>query len=171
MADSLVEPDRLDEARELLESAAGRNVLLPVDLVVADAFEASAERRVVAAQDGVPAGWRALDVGPQTVSAFARRLHGAGTVVWNGPMGVFEMEPFAAGTFGLAEAVGRERDAVTIVGGGDSVAALNQAGLADRVDWVSTGGGAMLDFMAGVALPAVVALAEAAQRSGTRSAS
>jgi phosphoglycerate kinase len=112
----------------------------------------------VAADAGVPDGWRALDVGPATVAAFGVRLRTARTVVWNGPMGVFELGPFAVGTFSVAEVLAHLDDAFTIVGGGDSAAAVRAAGLVDSIDWVSTGGGASLELLEGKWLPAVAAL-------------
>ncbi len=155
VGDSLVEDDAVPVARELLEGAAGR-LHLPVDVVVADAFAADAARKVVPV-DQVPATWRILDIGPQTVARFAEAVRGARTVFWNGPMGVFEFPPFAEGTFAIARAVA-ECPGTTIVGGGDSVAAVNQAGVADRITHISTGGGASLEFMEGLTLPGVAAL-------------
>ncbi len=157
MGDSLVEHERLDDARRIRAEAAGK-LILPVDLVIADAFDAGARSQVVPAQDGVPPGWRALDVGPLTLSVLADQLRGARTVLWNGPMGVFELAPFAQGTFGVAAILGDLDDATTIVGGGDSAAAVHLAGLADRMTWISTGGGATLEFLEGKLLPAVAAL-------------
>jgi phosphoglycerate kinase len=125
-------------------------------MVIADDFSADAESKTLPVGD-VPAGWRVLDVGPKTVEAFAAVCKDAGTVVWNGPMGVFEMEPFAKGTFGLAKAVA-ESDATTIVGGGDSTAAINQSGLADQITHISTGGGASLEMLEGKVLPGLAAL-------------
>jgi len=158
MGDSMVESDRLETARRLW-AAEGAPLCLPVDLVIADALAPDAATRTVGAMDGVPDGWRAVDVGPVTVQAFAARLRGARTVIWNGPMGVFELEPFAHGTFGVARALADLDDAATIVGGGDSAAAVRAAGLADAMTWVSTGGGATLELLEGKALPAVKALA------------
>lgn len=157
MGDSLVESAALADAARIA-AAAGDKLVLPVDLVVADAFAADAARRVVAVTDGVDAGWRALDIGPATVERFATALDGARTVVWNGPMGVFELAPFAKGTFAVAELLASLEDATTIVGGGDSAAAVKAAGLSERIDWVSTGGGATLEFLEGKPLPAVAAL-------------
>jgi phosphoglycerate kinase len=157
MGDSLVETDRLDDARRIRAQAAGK-LILPVDLVIADAFDAAARTQVVRATDGVPAGWRALDIGPLTLSVLADQLCDVRTVLWNGPMGVFELAPFAAGTFGLARAIAEMKDATTIVGGGDSAAAVHRAGLAERMSWISTGGGATLEFLEGKTLPAVAAL-------------
>ncbi|MGC8837094.1 MAG: phosphoglycerate kinase [Anaerolineae bacterium] len=155
VGDSLVEDDAVPVARELLEGAADR-LRLPVDVVIADAFTADAARKVVPV-DQVPAAWRILDIGPQTVARFAEAVRGARTVFWNGPMGVFEFPPFAEGTFAIARAVA-ECAGTTIVGGGDSVAAVNQAGVADRITHISTGGGASLEFMEGRTLPGVAVL-------------
>jgi phosphoglycerate kinase len=157
MGDSLVETDRLDDARRI-RAAGGDKLVLPVDLVIADAFDAGAATRTVAATAGAPSGWRALDIGPETVGAFAERLRTARTVVWNGPMGVFELAPFARGTFAIADVLAGLRDAFTVVGGGDSAAAVRAAGLAEDIDWVSTGGGASLELLEGKMLPAVAAL-------------
>jgi phosphoglycerate kinase len=158
---SLVEDDRVELARELLARAdrEGVRLLLPVDCVVAAAFEADAESKVVPA-DAMPAGWTMLDVGPRTVAAYRATILEAKTVLWNGPMGVFEMEAFAKGTLGVAEALAEATaaGAITIVGGGDSAAAVQKAGLADRVSHVSTGGGASLEFLEGKDLPGVAAL-------------
>lgn len=156
MGDSLVEEAALGEAERLIGEM-GEQLLLPIDLVLADAFSADAATRIVRADEGVPAGWRALDIGPETVARFAARLRDARAVVWNGPMGVFELPPFARGTFAMAEALA-ELDGETVVGGGDSAAAVRAAGLAERMDWVSTGGGATLELMEGKTLPAVAAL-------------
>jgi phosphoglycerate kinase len=107
----------------------------------------------------VPDGWRIMDIGPKTLEAYAKLISDAGTIVWNGPMGVFEMAPFAEGTFGLAKAVASSK-AISIIGGGDSVAAVNQSGLADKITHISTGGGASLEMLEGLALPGLVALQE-----------
>jgi len=163
LADSLVEAEAVEQARELLELAAER-LLLPTDAVVADAFEADAHHRVVPVQ-AVPAGWRVMDIGPQTVERFSQALDGAGMVFWNGPMGVFEFPAFAAGTEAVARAVAGS-GAISIVGGGDSVAAIHQAGLEDRITHLSTGGGASLEFMEGRELPGVAALMAAPTRAG-----
>ncbi|HEU5087515.1 MAG TPA: phosphoglycerate kinase, partial [Roseiflexaceae bacterium] len=138
MGDSLVETDALDTAGSLLDKAKQANVrlLLPVDAVIADAFSADANTRVVAV-DAVPDGWRVLDIGPKTREAYANEVAGAQTVIWNGPMGVFEMEPFAAGTRAVAQALA-DSDGMTIIGGGDSVAAVEQMGLADKIKHIST---------------------------------
>jgi phosphoglycerate kinase len=158
MGKSLVEKDKLELAQGLAEAARqkGVDLILPQDLVVAEAMAPEAPNKAVPV-DSVPEGWMALDIGPQTVAAFALAVSRAKTVVWNGPMGVFEMEPFAKGTFGVAEAVAG-CFGVTIVGGGDSVAALEKAGVADRITHISTGGGASLEFLEGKKLPGVEAL-------------
>jgi phosphoglycerate kinase len=158
MGDSLVEPDLIPEARQVRASA-GARLVLPTDLVLGDAFAADAETRNVSAETPIAAGWSALDVGPTTVARFKDALSGARTVVWNGPLGAFELAPFAAGTIGVARAVAELDEAYSVVGGGDSIAALAYAGVLDRVSWVSTGGGAMLSLLAGDPLPAVEALA------------
>jgi phosphoglycerate kinase len=129
-----------------------------VDVVVADAFDNDARMRIVAPNEVTP-GWRILDVGPKTVSTFGSALGGAKTVVWNGPLGVFEMDNFAAGTFAVARLLA-DLDAITIIGGGDSAAAVRQAGLVDQMSHVSTGGGASLEFLEGKTLPCVAALEE-----------
>ena len=157
VGDSLCEADGVAVARELLEHA-GDRLRLPLDLVIADRFAADAQSRVVDA-DGIEAGWMGMDIGPQTRAAYADVIQRAGTVFWNGPYGAFELEPFAAGTRAIAEAIART-DATTIVGGGDLVAAINSFGLADRVTHICTGGGAALRFIEGRVLPAYAALAE-----------
>lgn len=158
MGRSLVEDDKVPLASELMEEARRRNVhlLLPVDLVVTQDLSAEAPYKVVKA-DEVPEGWMAVDIGPETRQAFAKALERARTVVWNGPMGVFEVEPFAEGTEAVARAVA-EVKGTTIVGGGDSVAAVEKVGVADRITHISTGGGASLEFLEGRELPGVVAL-------------
>ncbi len=160
--DSLVEDDGVEMAKGLLDDR--RGLRLPVDLVLGDSFSANAERREV---DGVevPEGWIGLDVGPRTVAAYSDAIAGAGTVLWNGPMGAFELEPFAAGTRGIAEAVANA-PGHTVIGGGDSAAALVAFGLADRVDWLSTGGGASLELLEGRELPGVAALEAVAPAGG-----
>ena len=151
-----------ETARRALADAAERGceLVLPADVVCADRFAADAAIRTVAA-DAIPDGWMGLDIGPETVATYAERLRGARTIFWNGPMGVFEFEPFARGTLAVAEAVA-ESDAVSVVGGGDSVAAVNVAGVADRITHVSTGGGAALELVEGKTLPGVAALEGAA---------
>jgi phosphoglycerate kinase len=157
VGDSLVEEDAVPTAKSLLDSA-GSQLVLPVDVVVADAFDNDANAKVVAPNE-VTAGWRILDIGPKTIQTFESALGGAKTVVWNGPMGVFEMPNFARGTFAVAETLAK-LDATTIIGGGDSAAAVKQAGLADKMSHVSTGGGASLEFLEGKTLPGVAALAD-----------
>ncbi len=160
--DSLVEDEGVELARLALEKAEGGDtarLLLPLDLVLADRFDAAAERRDQEGTD-VPDGWMGLDVGPATAEAYSREIAGAGTVFWNGPMGAFEMEPFAAGTRAVADAVA-QAPGTTVVGGGDSAAAMAAFGLADRVDHLSTGGGAALELLEGKALPGVEALDDA----------
>ncbi len=156
---SRVEEDRLEEARQLYEEADGK-ILLPVDHVVAPAFSNEAPSQVV--EGDIPDGLMGLDIGPKTVEQYRAEILQARTVVWNGPMGVFEMSSFARGTFAIAEALAEatDRGALTVVGGGDSVAAITQAGYADRVSHVSTGGGAMLEFLEGKALPGLAALTD-----------
>jgi phosphoglycerate kinase len=156
VGDSLVEDDVLDTARQLLESA-GDKLVLPVDCVVADRFEADAESKVVPV-DQVPDGWRILDIGPASVAHFSNRLAVAKTVVWNGPMGVFEFPKFAEGTFAIARVLAGLEDATTIIGGGDSAAAVEDSGLADKMSHISTGGGASLEFLEGKELPGVAVL-------------
>ncbi len=158
---SLVEADKLDVAQDLLQHGSNK-LVLPVDAVIADQFAAHAQRRTVGV-DAVPADWRILDIGPKTVEEFKQRLRGARTVVWNGPMGVFEIEPFAAGTYAMAQALADLSDlsgATTIIGGGDSAAAVEQAGVAERMTHISTGGGASLEFLEGRELPGVAVLQE-----------
>jgi len=156
MGQSLVEEGKLDLARELLLKGRDK-LLLPQDLVVADGSDARAPPRVVGVNE-VPAGWKALDIGPKTIASFRERLRGARTVVWNGPMGVFEMTPFAEGTLAIARALAELPGATTIVGGGDTIAALNQAGVEARITHVSTGGGACQEFLEGKQLPGVAVL-------------
>ena len=156
MGASLVETEVLDTARSLQRT--GEDIIqLPVDLTVADSFSADATSRTVSVTE-VPPGWMALDIGEATVAHFANRLAGARTVLWNGPMGVFEFPPFARGTNAVAEMLAGLSQATTIVGGGDSAAAVQQAGLAGRISHVSTGGGASLEFLEGKLLPGVAAL-------------
>jgi len=155
VGDSLVEEDAVATAESLIKSAGGQMVL-PVDVVIADKFDNDAATKVVAPNE-VTAGWQILDIGPKTVATFESALGGAKTVMWNGPLGVFEMPNFAQGTFAVAKLLSR-MNAVTIIGGGDSAAAVRQAGLVDKITHVSTGGGASLEFMEGKTLPGVAAL-------------
>jgi phosphoglycerate kinase len=157
MGKSLVEVDVLDKARELMQKGAGI-IQLPVDLRVAVAFAGDAENQIVSIED-VPADWMALDIGPATIAHYANYLSGAQTVIWNGPMGVFEFPAFAQGTVAIAEMLADLRNAVTIIGGGDSAAAVAQAGLEGKMSHVSTGGGASLEFLEGKTLPGVAVLA------------
>ncbi len=159
IGDSLVEDEALDTARALLAKGGSKLVFSP-DAVIADAFEDGANSRTIAVSDGVPAGWRIMDIGPKGVEVFAGKLKDARTVVWNGPMGVFEMPNFAKGTFEIARILAEitKAGATTIIGGGDSVAAVAQAGLTDQITHISTGGGASLEMLEGKELPGVVAL-------------
>ena len=158
LGDSLVERESVDTAKSLIEQAAqgDAKLQLPTDAVIADAFDAGANTRVVRV-DAVPSGWRILDIGPETVKTYAAVIREAKTVIWNGPMGVFEMAPFAEGTRAVAQALA-DSGAQTIIGGGDSVAAVEQMGLADRMTHISTGGGASLELLEGKELPGVAAL-------------
>lgn len=158
VADSLVEQESVGVARDLLQQAEQRGVklLLPVDVVVADAFDNNANRQTVAV-DAVPDGYRILDIGPATIKQYSAVIKDARTVIWNGPMGVFEMPNFADGTRAVAQALA-DSQATTIIGGGDSVAAIEQMGLADKMSHISTGGGASLELLEGKELPGVAAL-------------
>ncbi len=156
---SLLEEDKVQLAGEILKQAEERGVklLLPIDNIAADAFSADANTKVV--EGDIEEGWMALDIGPKTVELYCNEVADAKTVVWNGPMGCFEMEPFARGTFAVCEAVAQS-DSVSIIGGGDSVAAVKQSGMADQMSHVSTGGGASLEFMEGKQLPGIMALTD-----------
>ena len=156
---SLLEVDALGLAGRLLQQA-GDRLLLPEDVCIADRFDVEAETQTVSV-DAVPDEWRILDIGPQTIARFTASLQNARTVVWNGPMGVFEMPPFAVGTFAVARALAELPRATTIIGGGDSAAAVEQSGLADRMTHISTGGGASLEFLEGKQLPGVAVLHDA----------
>lgn len=160
IGNSLVEDDRLDMAKATLAKIeeCGVELLLPVDHVVADAFSADANTRVVD-NDAIEDGWMALDIGPKSIELFSAAISRAKTIVWNGPMGCFEMAPFAAGTMAVMKAVA-EADCVSIIGGGDSVSAVNKSGLADRMTHISTGGGASLEFLEGKELPGIAALSD-----------
>jgi len=155
MQDSLVETASIDTAKSVLAKHAGK-IVLPVDAVIADKFEADANSQIVAV-DKIPAGWRMLDVGPKTLNLYKETLKGAKLIVWNGPVGVFEMPKFAEGTFALARLLA-ESGATTVIGGGDSASAVKKAGVAGRMTHVSTGGGASLEFLEGKELPGVAAL-------------
>jgi phosphoglycerate kinase len=157
---SLVEPDRVELAKSLLEKS-GTRLILPHDATVAPSIERGSEARDVG-RDHIPADMAMLDIGPRTAESYSRAVLAAKTVLWNGPMGVFETPPFDKGTRAIAEAmvVATEQDATTIVGGGDSAAAVEQAGLADKMSHVSTGGGASLEFLEGKTLPGLAALTD-----------
>ncbi len=155
MGDSLVEADAIDKARELLACCSGK-LMLPLDVVVADAFSNDANSEVVSVGQVKP-GWRILDIGPHTTAHYADALRNAKMILWNGPMGVFEMPKFAAGTTAIAKAVAAT-SAITVIGGGDSVAAVEKAGVADKITHISTGGGASLEFLEGKTLPGVAVL-------------
>lgn len=159
IGDSLVEEESVATAKGIL-SKAGDKLTLPVDATIADAFEATANANTIDVQGGVPVGWRILDIGPQTVRLFSEQLVDVKTVVWNGPMGVFEFERFAGGTVAIAQVVAQAagKGAIVIIGGGDSAAAIQQAGLSDKVTHVSTGGGASLEMLEGKTLPGLAAL-------------
>jgi phosphoglycerate kinase len=155
---SKVEDDKLESAQALLNSAqsSGKKFLLPIDHVVAEKFDASAPAEVVNTVS-IPAGRIGLDIGPATRAEYTQEIAGAKTIVWNGPMGVFEIPQFAQGTLAIAKAVAAS-SAVSIVGGGDSVAAVKKMGVADKISHISTGGGASLEFLSGLTLPGVAAL-------------
>ncbi|MDR0931890.1 MAG: phosphoglycerate kinase [Victivallales bacterium] len=162
VGNSLCEQDQLDYANEMIAKAKELkvNFLLPVDNVAADKFDAEANTQIVG--DDIPGGWMALDIGPKTTALYADAIKSAKTVVWNGPMGCFEMPKFANGTFGVCKAVAevKANGGVSIIGGGDSVSAVNKSGLADKMSHISTGGGASLEYLEGKELPGVVALTD-----------
>ena len=153
---SLLEPDYIDYAKKMLD-AAGDKIVLPVDTVITEKFDNDAPSQVV--EGNIPDGWMGLDIGPKSIDLFKSVLADAKTVVWNGPMGVFEMANFAKGTNEIAQLLA-DLDATTIIGGGDSVAAVNQAGLGDKMSHISTGGGASMEFLEGKELPGIVALTD-----------
>ncbi|GGB90248.1 phosphoglycerate kinase [Dyadobacter sediminis] len=162
IGESLLEADKQELTLELVQKAKdkGVNLILPVDTVIADKFSNDAERKVVNAGE-IPDGWQGLDIGPETIKVFSEIVRNSKTVLWNGPMGVFEFPNFAQGTNAIAEsvvAVTEENDAFSLIGGGDSASAINNAGYGDRVSYVSTGGGALLEYMEGKVLPGVAAL-------------
>lgn len=159
---SLVEEDKISLAKELLQQAKTRNVkmLLPVDHVIADRVEAGASAKIIGKGEPIPPNMMGLDIGPQTIEIFSDQVAAARTIVWNGPMGVFELPQFAKGTFKIAEAIADNPGATSIVGGGDSVAAVKAAGVADKITHISTGGGASLEFLEGKKLPGVEALTD-----------
>ena len=155
VGDSLVEDDSLETAREILKEG-GSHLRLPVDVVIGDKFDEDAEKKIMS-MGPVPDGWRILDIGPETVKSFGKVISEAGTVVWNGPMGVFEFSKFAEGTYELAKSVASSK-ATSIIGGGDSVAAVKRAGVAGKITHISTGGGASLEMLEGKVLPGLAAL-------------
>jgi phosphoglycerate kinase len=159
---SLLEADKVDLAKKLLEQAKAKGIkfLLPVDHVVADKVDANASIQTIGQGQAIPADRMALDIGPKTTEIFSEEVSRARTIVWNGPMGVFEIAPFAKGTFAIAQAVAENAGATSIVGGGDSVSAVHAAGVADKITHISTGGGASLEFLEGKKLPGVEALSE-----------
>ncbi len=163
IGNSLLEEDRIEVAKQVMADAEAKGVelLLPLDNVVAKEVSEDAETQVTA-DENVPEGWIGVDIGPKTIERFREKILAAKTIVWNGPMGVFEKEPFAKGTFAIAQALAdaTAKGAITVVGGGDSAAAIKKAGLADKVSHVSTGGGASLEFLAGLTLPGVAALTD-----------
>ena len=161
VADSICESDKLELAREIVKSAAAKNVkfMLPKDSRVGDKYDPNCDMRIALEQDGVPKGYMGLDIGPATEEYFAQELKNAGTVIWNGPMGVSEWERFASGTRSVAKAIA-ESGAVSIIGGGDSAAAVEKLGYADKMTHISTGGGASLEFLEGLELPGIAALSD-----------
>ncbi|RPH42822.1 MAG: phosphoglycerate kinase, partial [Planctomycetota bacterium] len=152
VGNSKVEADKLDLAKKILSSA---RIVLPVDHVAADKFDAAAKTQVVA---DVPDGWMGLDIGPKSIELFKKELSAAKTVLWNGPLGVFEMDPFASGTKAVAQHLAGLKGCTTVVGGGDTAAAVEKFGVADKMSHVSTGGGASLEFLEGKELPGIAAL-------------
>lgn len=163
IGNSICEDDRLDMARELVRISIDTDVplLLPIDHVVADNFSATANYKIVP-RGGIEPGWEGMDIGPLTIQKYANFIRTAKTIFWNGPVGVFEFEPFAKGSFAIAQllAEATERGAMTIIGGGDSIAAIHKAGLAEKISHISTGGGASLEFLEGKTLPGVAALTD-----------
>ena len=159
---SLTEPNKIDVAKAALDKAKGRGVkfLLPIDHILADKFSADAGTEVFSGTDPFPPEKMALDIGPETIKLFSSEIARAATVVWNGPMGVAELAPFAKGTNAIASALAANADATTIVGGGDSVAAIHNSGVSERISHISTGGGASLEFLEGKTLPGVAALSD-----------
>ena len=160
VGNSLLEADKVDLAKEMMEKALKKNVmfLIPVDNVVGDKFDANCNSKVVDSKE-IPEGWEGLDIGPNTIKLFSEAIKGAGTVVWNGPMGVFEMDRFAVGTEAIAKAVA-DSGAISIIGGGDSAAAVEKLGYADKMTHISTGGGASLEFLEGLELPGIAAISD-----------
>lgn len=161
VGNSLVEEDRLEDAKEIMAAAkyARVKLMLPSDHITASEFSETAQVKAVDSE--IPEGWRGLDIGVQTLQAYQLEINSAGTVIWNGPMGVFEMQPFRNGTLGVAKAIANS-DCVSVVGGGDSVSAIHMSGVADQVTHISTGGGAFLEMLEGKELPGIAALDDAA---------
>ena len=159
---SLVELDKIDIARAALDKATTNGVkfLLPIDHCLANKFAADARTQIFSGTEAFPADWMALDIGPETIKLFSAEIAEAATIVWNGPMGVAELAPFAKGTNSIARAIAKNEDCISIVGGGDSVAALHNSGVADKITHISTGGGASLEFLEGKILPGVAALTD-----------
>ncbi|HCO69400.1 MAG TPA: triose-phosphate isomerase [Mesotoga infera] len=170
VGDSLVEEDKIDLAKEILKKAEKKSVefVLPVDTIISREIKAGSESRVASLEEGVPSGWKGLDIGPSTIELFEGKLSDAKTVVWNGPMGVFEIDDFAKGTESIAKALASLKDAVTIIGGGDSAAAINKFGLADKVSHVSTGGGASLEMLEGKDMPGIKSLSTEGRKKKRR---
>jgi phosphoglycerate kinase len=159
IGNSLLEEDKIDLAKSFIEKAKekGVNFYMPVDGIIADEFSAEANSKIVSIEE-IPAGWQALDIGPKTAELYQDVIRNSKLVIWNGPMGVFEMEKFAEGTKAVAEALANSENTYSVIGGGDSAAAVEKFHLADKMSHISTGGGASLEFMEGKALPGVVAL-------------
>jgi phosphoglycerate kinase len=161
VGNSIVEPELINEAKNILKAAIDKDVplLLPLDHVIADKFAEDANTQIVP-RTTIPAGWQGMDIGPDTIKKFANAIKDAKTIVWNGPMGVFEMDKFAKGTIEIAKAVAdaTSRGAVSIIGGGDSASAVKKAGLSDKMSHISTGGGASLEFLEGKELPGIAVL-------------
>ena len=157
---SLLEADRVDDAKAMMETAKAKGVkfIIPVDNKVGKEYDPNTESMVISS-DNIPEGWMGLDIGPKTQALFADAIKGSGTVIWNGPMGVSEWENFAAGTIAVAKAVA-ESGAISIIGGGDSAAAVQKLGFADKMSHISTGGGASLEFLEGKELPGIAALSD-----------
>ena len=159
IGDSLLEEDKIDLAASILKQAKekGVNLLLPIDNIVADEFSEKANTKVI--EGDMDDGWMSLDIGPKTIELYSKQIANAKTIVWNGPMGCFEMTPFASGTNAICKAVANA-DCTSIIGGGDSVAAVKKSGVAEKMSHVSTGGGASLEFMEGKELPGIIALSD-----------
>ena len=161
---SLLEENSLDLAKTLIQDAEQKGVkfLLPVDVVIAERFDNNALTRIISIEEGVPDDWLILDVGPRSIEIFSHSILDSGTVLWNGPMGVFEMEKFSKGTYAITESLASatDSDSVTIIGGGDSAAAVQNSGLSERITHVSTGGGASLEFLEGKELPGLNAISK-----------